>query len=179
MPNDPSSKMQLRSMGELRSPSPFCAVCGNATCEKGYVDPSIYYDWEGQIYFCVPCVSEMSEAIGLLNLLETEHLKTLSTGLAEENKVLKERVADCEQQLRNFTGVLASISKRADLSEPGSISILSDQDVQSKPEASATDGKLTSGSVVGGKDIEPVPSKSSKVPGPRNSSRPQRGDLSL
>ena len=85
--HSPSDRVQLRGQHELMHPGS-CALCGSGNCEQGYVDPGIYYDYEGQMYFCVTCVEEMAGVINCLTADETLHLQSLNEQVAEQNASL-------------------------------------------------------------------------------------------
>lgn len=96
---NPSARVQRRGVGELRHPA-CCALCGNGTSEKGYVDPDIFYDWEGQVYFCYACTVEMAEAIGCLAPDEAEFL-------TDQNKELADKLHQANQELTNANSNLS------------------------------------------------------------------------
>lgn len=88
---DPSARVQVRGLGSLLAPAT-CAMCGNGTQEE-YVDPAIFYDWEGQVYFCKRCTTEMAETIGCLSPEQADFLKSVNDELAARNAELEEVAA--------------------------------------------------------------------------------------
>lgn len=87
----PSGRFALRSAGELRQPGQ-CSVCGNGTCIEGYLDLDIYFEWEGNIYLCMNCVSEAIHVVGALLPKEAETLKNIVETTHAELKVTKEQL---------------------------------------------------------------------------------------
>ena len=88
--NDPSARMQVRSMGELMHPAS-CCVCGNGTCDDGYLDLGVYYDYEGQMYLCMTCATQAGETIGMFTPEEFKIAQTaVNTLQAEKDKLLQE-----------------------------------------------------------------------------------------
>jgi hypothetical protein len=76
-----------------------CAACGTGTCDLGFMDLAIYYDYEGQVYLCMTCVEELTESAGLLNSTEIRYLEALTKDataeaerLRSENEALSERL---------------------------------------------------------------------------------------
>lgn len=116
---DPSARIQIRTRGQLLPPG-CCCVCGSATCERGYVDPAVFYEWEGQVYFCVPCAEEIAGTIGCLTEDESEFLKNQTERLGVELKELKEKYAHATDRLAAYDSVIGSVltsSIAADLAD--------------------------------------------------------------
>jgi hypothetical protein len=86
--NDPSARMQLRSMGELVRPAA-CCVCGNGTHEDGYLDLGVYYDYEGQMYLCKTCATQAGETIGMYTPDEVKNLQDLAANLLADKERLE------------------------------------------------------------------------------------------
>lgn len=94
--------MQLRNTGELMHPG-CCAVCGNGTCEFGYVDLGVYYDYEGQVYLCMTCIDkDLTEVAGLLSKGEVELLQHEANELAKSNKQLTEQLEKANERLNHY-----------------------------------------------------------------------------
>lgn len=89
----PSDRVQVVQAGSLRAPGT-CALCGSGTCELGYVDLDIYYDWEGNVYLCMWCAKQVAHVIGCLNPEESKHLEELNLSLVKELNETKERLND-------------------------------------------------------------------------------------
>jgi hypothetical protein len=85
---DPSGRFKIISVGMLMHPAA-CAVCGNGTCEQGYVDFGLAYDYEGSVYFCVLCAREIGEVVGQVTPEEVSLIQTIADSVAVENELLK------------------------------------------------------------------------------------------
>lgn len=109
---DPSARVQPRQVGQLLSPS-VCALCGNGTCMDGYVDPSIFYEWEGQVYFCKNCTVEMAKIFGMVEAEEQEFLKSQAEGLAADNAILNEEIKVLRERLAIFMDALSGVDASA------------------------------------------------------------------
>lgn len=179
MVQNESSRMHVRNMGELQPPSNHCAVCGNSTCEDGYIDPDVYFDYIGYIYFCMTCVSEMMEVMGLPSISEVEYRTQLATSQAEENKALKEKVANYEQQLRDYDNLIVGIRERNDPKRSGTASLLDLTGNVTESEASAANGKSSGGIVKPGTNAEPVVSKPGSSTGLSLAERLELGNFDL
>lgn len=104
--NTSSDRVQVRQLGELLHPGA-CALCGNGTCVDGYVDTSIFYDYEGTVYFCMRCIEQICKVVGALlpdevNTLHshTEEIAKRCAELEAENNDLRNRVAAWDSVLR-------------------------------------------------------------------------------
>lgn len=91
--NTPSDRVQLVGLGELLSPAK-CMICGNGTCDEGYVKLGVFYDFEGEQYLCRNCVIQIAELFGCLTPEEAQHLQEQAATLATENAKLWEEVND-------------------------------------------------------------------------------------
>lgn len=105
----PSDKVQLRERAQLMSPA-CCAMCGNGTCREGYVDPSVFYEYEGQVYFCWNCGLEIARALGCLPPDQTQFLINQSKEFAKELADLKEKYARAESRLAVYDSVIIAAS---------------------------------------------------------------------
>lgn len=103
----PSDRVQVIGRGQLRDPGA-CALCGNGTCDDGYVDLDIYYDWEGQVYLCMNCAKQVAETIGCLLPAESAHLESLNKTIAEELAQLKEDYLDAKSRLDVYDAAIAA-----------------------------------------------------------------------
>jgi hypothetical protein len=96
--NDPSARMQVRSMGELMHPAQ-CMVCGNGNCDEGYLDLGVFYDYEGHMYLCMICATQAGETIGLFTPDEVKSQQELIEKLTNENESLTAEVTDARPVL--------------------------------------------------------------------------------
>jgi hypothetical protein len=171
-----NGKMRVLGHGDLFGKSPQCACCGNGISPYGYIDLGLYFDWEGQIFFCVTCVSQMAETAGMLSKAESDHLTELSKELATENARLKERVAEVNEQLKSYDTVLAS---RFGGNRSSGINLLDDNSTSGEPAVKPKVGESTTVSANAGTDAESVPSESSKSDGRSDITRPERGNINI
>lgn len=89
----PSDRVQIRQRSDLVYPA-VCAMCGNGTDVDGFIDVGVWYEWEGQVYFCHKCGLEIARAIGCLMPDESRYLEDMNRKMAEELKVTKEQLDD-------------------------------------------------------------------------------------
>lgn len=155
---DPSARVQFRGVGQLQHPGN-CAMCGNGTCEKGYVDPSIWYEWEGQVYFCFNCTVQMAEAIGCLAPDQSEFLVNQNKELAAKLQSATEELDNANTNLSIFYGAINAAAVDALVSNSSD-----EPTVESAPEP-------TSEPVTVGTEQEPVASKSVKKRRPNDAPR--------
>lgn len=101
----PSDRMQVVGLGELMHPGA-CALCGNGTCVDGYVNTSIFYDYEGTVYLCMRCVEQLCKVVGALLPDEvvsfkqhTEEIAKRCAELEAENNDLRGRVSSWDSVL--------------------------------------------------------------------------------
>lgn len=102
---NPSDAIRLLGMGELPMPSK-CMICGSGTCEDGYVDLGVYYDYEGEMLMCVLCIYKVSETAGCRPPSVVAQIEELQRELATENAALKEQLSDATNRLSIFSGML-------------------------------------------------------------------------
>lgn len=146
----PSDKVQIRQRAELMSPA-VCAMCGNGTCREGYVDPSVFYEWEGQVYFCFNCGLEIARALGCLPPDQTQFLIEQDKAMAKELAELKEAHERAVSRLAVYDSVVAAAA--------GSPAV--DSDVEQE---SLFESETTSGSADATGSGEPESPKSVKSP---------------
>jgi len=176
---NPSSRIQVRGLGELLAPA-VCSLCGNGMHEK-YVDPAIWYEWEGQQYFCELCVTEMAELIGCLNPEESKFLMDVNAEVSARNQEL-ELVATAYDELCNalksinldlggLTGLSVPPRKEAEpVTREQQLSNSQPTIVRTTP--SRTDSEPVSESADGGEKPEPKPPEPVKKPGRNDPARP-------
>lgn len=165
--NDPSARMQVRSMGELMHPAS-CSVCGSGNCEKGYLDLGVFYDYEGQVYLCMICATQAGETIGLYTPDEVKQNVDLINELAAENAKLKEELNDYRPIIDKLTDVFGI--KLVDPSDPASINAY--EVPEQVVEESSNDSE---GSAVG----EPITEESVKVSTATGTRRVKSRDASI
>lgn len=115
--NDPSARMQLRSLGELIHPGS-CMVCGSGNCDEGYIDLGVFFDYEGSQYLCKHCCYQAGETFGMYTPDEIRQTQELAEKLAAENSQLKAELADVRpviDSLSNIFGVNVSVGPRTTL----------------------------------------------------------------
>jgi hypothetical protein len=124
--NTPSDRVQVRQLGSLLHPGA-CALCGSGNCDDGYVDTGVYYEYEGQVYFCMTCAHQIVNAIGCLLPDESEHLRDLNsematrvTELENENRQLRDNLAAWNNLLATATssGAASGLIAADPLPEP-------------------------------------------------------------
>lgn len=115
----PSDRVQIRQRNELLAPA-CCAICGNGTCLDGFIDPGIFYEWEGQVYFCMNCAKEIARAVGSLTPEESRYLEGLNEKMAQELAETREKfndfraIADLIERLTGTNAASLSISLSED-----------------------------------------------------------------
>lgn len=149
--NDPSARMQLRPAGELRMPAA-CAVCGNGTCEEGFLDLDCFVEFHGMVYLCMNCLIQAGEAAGMFTREQVEHLNGQMTMLLEQNEILTSELADANESVRSLNHLLArkfdserlpeqDVSK--DVKEP--VSVPADRESETKKPVVSKKSSGTSG----------------------------------
>lgn len=147
-----SDKMQVKGIGELQGPSAFCASCGNGTCEAGYIDTGIYYEYEGQVYLCMSCVTEVAETSGMLSMEESNFLQRNNEALAEINATLKAKVDSYAEQLKSYDNIISGIAERSLAPSNDPTGLYASEPTPSKSVSASKDGKSV-GPTVGILDI--------------------------
>ena len=103
--NNPSARMQLRSRGQLVAPA-CCCVCGNATCDEGYLDLGAFVDFHGTLYLCMFCITQGAEICGMFTIKEVGILQKQLEGLLEDNTKLATELISANEYISNFDRVL-------------------------------------------------------------------------
>lgn len=173
--NNASSKITLKGLGDLLGPSAFCAVCGNGHCEKGYIDAGIYFDFEGQVYLCVTCVSQIAEVAGMLSLEETKHMQDMNSELAKENAELKEKVANYSEQLKQYDGLITGINERRGTN----ITISGSNAFAKQPEVDESNNHTIDELISDGEGNDSIVTESVKDDGRPDTERIERSDISF
>ena len=92
-------------------------MCGNGSSDAPYIDPAIFYEWEGQVYFCTSCAVEIGETAGCTGPEVAELLHNQAEALLELNEELTEKLNAAESRLGNYDALFAdaiSIAKPSD-----------------------------------------------------------------
>lgn len=105
---NPSGRMHLKGIGDLLFPGT-CCVCGNGTYEHGYVQLGVYYEYEGEMYLCLTCLTEAAEIGGMLSLEQGVVLKDLAIKVSEQNKALRELVKGLSEKVELYESALGSV----------------------------------------------------------------------
>lgn len=134
---NPSARMHFRGVGDLLFPGS-CCVCGNGTNSAGYVDIGVYFDYEGQVYLCITCLTEAAETGGMLSIEQSEFLKDLCTKVATENEELRTIAKEMSERVEQYESAITSggFILASDV-HPVS---LPDSDAPTEPEGSTGDG---------------------------------------
>lgn len=104
---NPSARMHYRGVGELLFPGS-CCVCGNGTNPAGYVDIGVYFDYEGQVYLCISCLTEAAETGGMLSIEQSEFLKDLCTKVATENEELRTIAKEMSERVEQYESAITA-----------------------------------------------------------------------
>lgn len=173
----PDSKFQLRNRGELQAPGE-CFICSSGNRDEGYVDTTIFFDYEGTMYICVLCLEEMLEATGGLSAAEAKILLEQTNYVAEENARLTKELDDAKQRLASFDSLLeplrasvnSAILNSPNLEEFGNQSGHSTADIDAVTDDSGSGESKSEESVT-----EPGPNDPELVTVRNGSKRKQRG----
>lgn len=144
----PSEKIQVVGLGDLLSPAA-CIVCGNGTCQDGYISFGIFVDYVGSLYLCMTCMLQAAETADCSGPVETEMNRTLLAQLKEENSTLRKDKETLNERLRVFSDALAGI--RDD--QPR---VISDYVVPSDIVDEAPDSLISNGEAGESEPAEPV-----------------------
>ena len=131
---DVSGRMRRIDAGRMQSPA-CCAVCGSTSNEDGYLDPQIFIEYHGNIYFCCHCASEMGAFFKMVTYEEHEHIMLEMENLREllleaNSKAAKaEGVLDEIRSLNSFFGNTADPAVVALISNGGSSKNVEDESV--------------------------------------------------
>lgn len=105
--NDPSARMQIRSIGELQLPGS-CYVCGNGNCDEGYVDFGTFVDYHGSFYMCLICAKQLAELLGYFSPDEVQTTQALLSTYVTENESLKKELDNARPVLDSLTSFMRS-----------------------------------------------------------------------
>lgn len=117
--NDPSARMQVRSRGQLVAPAS-CMVCGNATCDEGYLDLNVFIDFHGTCYLCMNCIIQAGETVGMYTVEQVGHFTAQIESLLESKEALTSELANAQSYIDNFNSLLASKFSSGNLPASGS-----------------------------------------------------------
>lgn len=115
--NNPSARMQVRSRGQLVAPA-CCCVCGNATCDEGYLDLGAYVDFHGTLYLCMLCITQGAETCGMFTPQEVKHLQDQIEALLAEKETLTSELTDANTHISNFDNLMRTAFGTSDVLNP-------------------------------------------------------------
>ena len=125
---DPGNKIQLRPMGQLMHPA-CCAICGSGNRDV-YVDLSLYYDYEGQVYICLEfCMQQIADTLGFLNLQEATFLRDMSNNLVVRNEELESELQNAQLRLKRYDDLFAGLPRIESPIAGGDTSVIDEQSV--------------------------------------------------
>lgn len=94
--------MQILPIGSLQLPGT-CYVCGNGTCDEGYMDFGTFVDYHGSFYLCVLCVKQAAETIGYFSPDEVHTTKSLMETIVADNERLTKELANARPILDSLS----------------------------------------------------------------------------
>lgn len=158
----PSDRVQLRNLGELMHPGS-CALCGNGNCEEGYLDLGIYYDYEGQMYLCVPCLKQCANVIGMIPPEEVQLHLAAAEELAQRFEAQRNELINVRERLNAYDVVLAGVRSDLPVGLAGAF-----QEPTDAPTLFSTDGTVSG---------ESESKESDQDEGPSDTVRSERSDV--
>lgn len=158
------ARMRYRGIGDLMFPG-ICCVCGSGTREEGYVDIGVYYEYEGQMYLCLTCLTEAAETGGMLSLEVSNELKRLATQIAEDYTKLAEQYKEAKARLEHYDSLFSNLALNSPSDSVGDSNVSDPNDEQAvEGDAGTSDGDTVSSTDEGKQEqSEPVKSGSVKV----------------
>lgn len=168
----PSDRVQVIGRAQLKHPGA-CALCGNGTCDEGYVNTGIYFDYEGHIYLCMRCAIQIAETIGCLTPPESLHLVTLSEEVIKERDLYKEQLEDATNRLQHFDALIGP------LITDGTVTVNSSDPEPETVEVGTGESGPSSEPAVSGAEPDSEPTEPVKKSGPTNSKRTPVRDRSF
>lgn len=141
--NGPSDRMQFVGMGGLTHPG-VCMVCGNGTCEEGYVRLGVYFEYEGEMFLCVTCVIQAGEIIKMLTPDEAKALWETASNTQAHNVTLETELEKANERLAAYDSVLSGIGglSGTDLTDDSS-SISQESELSNSVDAHSANGPAT------------------------------------
>lgn len=95
----------MRSMGELLHPAQ-CMVCGNGTCEQGYLDLGVFFDFEGTMYLCFTCITQAGETAGMYTPEEMQLAESIGEKALGEVSALTSEVESLRESNNSLSFLL-------------------------------------------------------------------------
>lgn len=160
--NDPSAKMQIKSLGELQLPGT-CMECGNGNFDGDYLDLGVFFDYEGHMAMCKTCVVQAGETVGMFTA--EEHLKLLKdfNDLLVAHNDKEQELDNVRNELNAALTLLGASSDGYGLNRPDSVEPLA---------KSATSDAIAEGADSG----EPEVTESTVSAGRSDTSGPEQSD---
>ncbi len=169
MDTTPSDRVQLIGRSQLMHPG-CCALCGSGNCEDGYVDTGIYYDYEGQVYFCMTCVEQIINVVGGFTGDQTAMLNAELAGKVTELSSVKEELETARGRVQQYDALLSGLASARD---NGDVTINLGPSEVPQAEPAVTDGPAKSADTE-----QPVLIESGTGPRRRKPARTERSDSS-
>lgn len=167
----PSDRVQLIDRGSLMHPG-CCALCGSGNCDEGYVDTGIYYDYEGQVYFCWNCAMQIAAVIGCLSSDEHGIMRALLENTAAKLKATEEELGRATERLNDYDSLMLRALTIGD-DGPAAVS----GDPVTSQSTNESDESVVSNASIDSTDVgEPVVKKPVASGGRRKPARTQRSD---
>ncbi len=106
--HSPSDRMQLVGMGDLLHPG-CCIVCGNGTCEKGYIKLDVSFEFEGEGYLCYYCTVQAGEILGMMIPEEVKILKDHNDKLNQLATAYKTQLDAANDRLSSYDTIMRTL----------------------------------------------------------------------
>lgn len=103
--NTPSDKVQFRALGELPAPGT-CLVCGNGTCEEGYVDLGTFIEYVGAGLLCAICLTQCAELIGMMTKEEVMAITKQAEGFLNDLTELRTIHDAAQERLDHYDAAI-------------------------------------------------------------------------
>lgn len=169
MDTTPSDRVQLIGRSQLMHPG-CCALCGSGNCEDGYVDTGIYYDYEGQVYFCMTCTEQIISVVSGFTADQVALLNSTLAEKVEELSSVKEELETARGRLQHYDILLSGIASVG-------VSGISTPSTRAS-EAEQAESELTDEPAKPADDEQPVVTQSGKSKGRRVAPRAKQRDSS-
>lgn len=111
--HSPSDRMQVIGRGDLRFPGT-CMHCGSGSCDEGYIELDVNYEYEGDQYLCMLCTHQLVELVGSIHPDDFIKFMTEHAQLQIDLNKASEQLAEANERLSTYDSLFASVSPSVD-----------------------------------------------------------------
>lgn len=110
--NNPGARIHMVSRGEMLHPGT-CMICGSGDPERTYLDVGVFFDYEGSMYICILCGTQIGETLGLFTPEEVNIQTEAIANLQAKVDSMEEELAHARPIMVGVRGLLDDLVRNS------------------------------------------------------------------